>query len=351
MTANSSATDEGERSDTNSIDRTGEPLLSVRGLKTYYPVRSGLLNRHVGDVKAVDGIDLDIYPGETLAIVGESGCGKSTLAETILQLQEPTAGTISFRGRDLSEYGRDDRKRFRREVSMIFQDPRGSLNGRMTVGNIVAEPMKIHGISEGNRRERVEELLSEVGLDPVDHYDRRPHELSGGQCQRVGIARALAVEPSLLVADEPVSALDVSIQAQILELLSRLQEEYDLTFLFISHDMSVVRHIADRVAVMYLGRIVELGDAQSLFADPHHPYTEALMSSVPSVGSGDSDERIRLEGSPPDPDDPPAGCNFSSRCPLRDELSAQDRRRCDNEDPELGEANVACHFRPDGTEK
>ncbi len=329
------------------IDRTVEPLLSVRALRQYYPIRSGILNRHVGDVKAVDGVDLDVFPGETLAIVGESGCGKSTLAETILRLHEPTDGTVRFRGEDLSEYGRGELTAFRREVSMIFQDPRASLNERMTVGAIVTEPMKIHGLAEGNRRERVEELLAEVGLDPQDHYDRFPHELSGGQCQRVGIARALAVEPSLLVADEPVSALDVSIQAQILELLSRLQEEYDLTFLFVSHDMSVVRHIADRVAVMYLGRVVELTDVESLFSNPQHPYTEALLSSVPSVGSDGSGDRIRLDGSPPDPIDPPAGCNFNPRCPLKPQLSDADRERCESDDPDLGDCGVACHFRPE----
>lgn len=347
MTADSPEADDRGTALSDGIDRTVEPLLNVRGLEQYYPVRSGIFNRHVGDVKAVDGVDLDVYPGETLAIVGESGCGKSTLAETILRLHEPTSGTVTFRGRRLSGHGRDELEEFRRDVSMIFQDPRASLNDRMTVGSIIAEPMKIHGIAKGHRRERVEELLGEVGLDPYDHYDRLPHELSGGQCQRVGIARALAVEPSLLVADEPVSALDVSIQAQILELLSELQAEYDLTFLFVSHDMSVVRHIADRVAVMYLGRIVELAAVESLFADPQHPYTEALLSSVPSVDAEGSDGRIRLEGSPPDPVDPPTGCNFSSRCPLRAELPASERRQCDEEDPELGEAHVACHFRPE----
>ncbi|MFP8955446.1 ABC transporter ATP-binding protein [Natrialbaceae archaeon A-CW3] len=325
---------------------TTEPILSVDDLKKYYPITSGILNRHVGDVKAVDGVSFDLYPGETLAIVGESGCGKSTLAETLLQLHEPTAGSVRYDGTDLATLGRSELREVRRDLQMIFQDPSASLNDRMTVGRIVKEPMSIHGGVE-NPAERVRELLSVVGLDPDDHYNRFSHELSGGQCQRVGIARALALNPSVIVADEPVSALDVSVQAQILSLLEDLQESYDLTFLFVSHDMSVVRHVADRVAVMYLGRIVELTDVETLFEDPKHPYTQSLLSSVPTVGTGGrSDDRIHLEGAPPDPADPPAGCNFHPRCQLKPELGEGDQQQCELEDPQLEDTEtgtVACH--------
>ena len=331
-----------------SADAETDPILSVRELKTYYPITSGILNRHVGDVKAVDGVSFDLYPGETLAIVGESGCGKSTLAETLLRLHDPTEGTVSYRGTDLATLDRSELRTVRRDLQMIFQDPSASLNDRMTVGRIVREPMAIHGETD-DADQRVAELLRVVGLDPVDHYDRFPHELSGGQCQRVGIARALALNPSIVVADEPVSALDVSIQAQILTLLAELQDDYDLTYVFVSHDMSVVRHVADRVAVMYLGRIVELADVETLFSDPQHPYTEALLSSVPEVGSGESDDRITLPGSPPDPADPPAGCNFHPRCHLAATLDGDERARCESDDPDLSTADgraIACHFRP-----
>lgn len=324
-----------------------EPVMQVRNLKKYYPITSGILNRHVGDVKAVDGVSFDLYGGETLAVVGESGCGKSTLAETLLRLHDPTEGDVYYREKNLAELTGVELKKIRREIQMVFQDPTASLNDRMSVGRIVAEPLRIHGW-DGSIQERVAQLLRDVGLSPVDHYDRFPHELSGGQCQRVGIARALALNPSVLVADEPVSALDVSIQAQILSLLADLQEEYELTYVFVSHNMSVVRHLADRVAVMYLGRIVELADVETLFTEPEHPYTEALLSSVPEVGA-DRTERITLPGSPPDPIDPPSGCNFHPRCPLARELSGRDRERCETEDPTLesdGVREVACHFRP-----
>jgi len=328
-------------------DETEQPVLQVRNLKKYYPITSGLLNRHVGDVRAVDGVSFDLHAGETLAIVGESGCGKSTLAETLLRLHEPTEGDVVYRGQSLAELSGTALQRIRREIQMIFQDPTASLNDRMSVGRIVAEPLRIHGW-DGDVDERVAELLEEVGLSPGDHHDRFPHELSGGQCQRVGIARALALNPSVLVADEPVSALDVSIQAQILALLDALQDEYGLTYVFVSHNMSVVRHIADRVAVMYLGRIVELADVETIFEDPQHPYTESLLSSVPDVGTERTD-RITLHGSPPDPIDPPEGCNFHPRCPLARELAEDDRAKCETEDPALvshDARDIACHFRP-----
>ncbi|WP_049979812.1 ABC transporter ATP-binding protein [Halolamina rubra] len=335
-----------------------DPLLSVRGLKRHYPVRSGILKRKTGAVRAVDGVSFDLAAGETLAVVGESGCGKSTLAETVIGLDEPTAGEVTFDGETVSD-GVD--KAFRRRVQMVFQDPFSTLNERMTVGRIVAEPLAIHGQREDDRAAYVRELLETVGLDPADHYDAFPHELSGGQRQRVGIARALALEPDLLVLDEPVSALDVSVRAGILELLRELQAERGLTYLLISHDVSVVRQVADRVAVMYLGEFVELGALGDVLDEPAHPYTEALLSSVPRVrAEPDPDERIRLPGSPPDPADPPAGCRFHPRCHLRDRLDDDAAARCVAEAPELTEREdggeprpdaddgrtVACHFRP-----
>ncbi len=328
---------------------TGERdiVLRVQNLKKYYPITSGILNRHINDVQAVDGVSFDLYEGETLAIVGESGCGKSTLAETLLRLHEPTDGAVYYKGRNLADLSGAELQSIRRDIQMIFQDPTASLNDRMSVGRIVGEPLRIHGW-DGNIEERVSELLNDVGLSATDHYDRFPHELSGGQCQRVGIARALALNPSIVVADEPVSALDVSIQAQILTLLDDLQDEYNLTYVFVSHNMSVVRHIADRVAVMYLGRIVEIADVETVFSDPQHPYTESLLSSVPEVGTEQSD-RITLHGSPPDPIDPPSGCNFNPRCPVARELPESDRERCETEDPDLeshGTREIACHFRP-----
>ena len=331
-------------------DRADDPLLSVRDLRKYYPVTSGILGRKTGDVRAVDGVSFDLSPGETLAVVGESGCGKSTMAETLVGLNEVTGGEVRFRGEPLSE--RSSRT-VRREVQMVFQDPFSTLNERMTVGRIVAEPLVIHGERSDDREGYVRELLDTVGLDPDRYYRAFPHELSGGQRQRVGIARALALNPSLVVADEPVSALDVSIQAQILELLADLQNEFGLTYLLITHDMSVVRQIADRVAVMYLGRIVELGGVDEVFEDPLHPYTEALLSSIPRLTADPgADRRIRLEGSPPDPADPPSGCHFHPRCHLYSDLAPAERARCENEDPrrEGGPSRCpACHFRP-GTE-
>lgn len=324
------------------------PLLSVRGLEKYYPVQSGILGRHTDDVKAVDGVSFGLVPGETLAIVGESGCGKSTMAETLIGLHEPTGGEIEFEGETVVDR---DAHLYQRDIQMIFQDPFSTLNSRMTVGRIVAEPLVIYDDHEDDREAYVRGLLDTVGLDPNQYYHAFPHELSGGQRQRVGIARALALNPSLLIADEPVSALDVSIQAQILELLIDLQDEFNLTYLVITHDMSVVRQIADRVAVMYLGKIVELGDVETVFDDPQHPYTEALLSSIPEVTADPaSDRRISLDGSPPDPIDPPSGCNFRTRCHLKQECSSAEQERCENEEPALDEQNgrgVACHYRPD----
>lgn len=342
----------GEREDDNERAEAGEwtgeePILSVRDLQKHYPVRSGILGRQTGAVQAVDGVSFDLQRGETLAVVGESGCGKSTMAETLIGLNDPTGGEIRFRGESVG--GTMD-KAFRRDVQMVFQDPFSTLNERMTVGRIVAEPLVIHGERDGEREAYVRELLDTVGLSGDDHYEAFPHELSGGQRQRVGIARALALNPSLVVADEPVSALDVSIQAGVLQLLERLQAEFGLTYLLITHDMSVVRQIADRVAVMYLGKLVEVGPVEELFGDPQHPYTEALLSSVPRVTAAPQpDNRIRLPGSPPDPVNPPAGCSFHTRCHLRERLDEDDAARCVSEEPELSDVDgrqLACHFRP-----
>jgi oligopeptide/dipeptide ABC transporter ATP-binding protein len=355
-TAGGSTESRGVRRNGASTDHSGDgSFLSVRNLKKYYPVRSGLLGRHTGDVKAVDGVSFDLRRGETLAVVGESGCGKSTMAETLVGLNEPTSGEIQFRGERVTE---EVDKAFRRQAQMVFQDPFAALNDRMTVGRIVAEPLVIHGEREDDREAYVRNLLETVGLDPAEYYYAFPHELSGGQRQRVGIARALALNPDLLVADEPVSALDVSIQSQILELLADLQAEFDLTYLLITHDMSVVRQIADRVAVMYLGGLVEIGDVESVFENPQHPYTEALLSSIPRVTTDpDRERRIRLDGSPPDPADPPDGCPFHPRCHLREELPAADAERCVAEDPAFETVDLAadgdhprrlaCHFRPE----
>jgi len=330
------------------IEADDEPVLSVRDLRKHYSIRTGVLSRQTGAVQAVDGVSFDLQRGETLAVVGESGCGKSTMAETLIGLNEPTGGEIRFRGRSV---GGDVDKAFRRDVQMVFQDPFSTLNERMTVGRIVAEPLIVHDEREDGREAYVRELLDTVGLSGEDHYEAFPHELSGGQRQRVGIARALALNPSLVVADEPVSALDVSIKAGILGLLEELQDEFGLTYLLITHDMSVVRQIADRVAVMYLGELVEVGRVEEIFADPQHPYTEALLSSVPRVTADPQpDQRIELPGSPPDPANPPAGCRFHTRCHLRERLDDDEAARCVGEVPALRDVDgreLACHFRPD----
>ncbi|WP_420641162.1 ABC transporter ATP-binding protein [Candidatus Leptofilum sp.] len=322
-----------------------EVLIEVNDLKKHFPIRRGVLKRQVGAIRAVDGISFEIYKGETLGLVGESGCGKSTAGRTILQLYEPTEGSVFYERKSLTELNREQMRRARRHMQMIFQDPYASLNPRMTVGNIVSEPLAIHGIGDSkSRKARVEELLALVGLNPY-FISRYPHEFSGGQRQRIGIARALATNPSFIVADEPISALDVSIQAQVVNLLDDLKQELGLTYLFIAHDLSMVRYISDRVAVMYLGKIVELGDRNDVYDHPLHPYTQALLSAIP-LPDPDKEEkrqRIILEGDVPSPDNPPAGCRFHPRC-----IHATDI--CRKEDPvfrPLGKSEhvhmVACH--------
>lgn len=315
-------------------------LLEVRDLKKVFDIEGGLWGkkRHV---YAVDGVSFDVLPGETLGIVGESGCGKSTLGRTLLRLIEPTAGAARFEGEDIFEKHGRELKRMRRGMQMIFQDPFASLNPRMKIGDIVGEPFVVHGLEKGAaRKAKVLELLTKVGLRP-EAYDKYPHEFSGGQRQRVGIARALAVVPKLIVADEPVSALDVSIQAQVLNLLMDLQDEFGLAYIFIAHDLRVVEHIAHRVAVMYLGRIVELAPAKAIYDEPRHPYTEALLSAIPQIRPEHRRKRVSLRGDVPSPLNPPAGCPFHPRCPY-----AQDR--CSVDIPPLVEVapghQVACHF-------
>jgi oligopeptide/dipeptide ABC transporter ATP-binding protein len=309
------------------------PLLEVRSLVKHFRVGAGLFGGGAGLIRAVDGVSFTIPRGETLGLVGESGCGKTTTGRCILQLERPTSGQIVFEGRDLTQLGEDELRPVRRQMQVIFQDPYSSLNPRMTVGQIVAEPLAVHGIvpERARRAQRVRELLSHVGLLP-QHAHRYPHQLSGGQRQRVGIARALAVEPSLIVCDEPVSALDVSIQAQIINLLEDLQAQFGLTYLFVAHDLSVVRHISDRVAVMYLGKIVEITDRKSLYDQPLHPYTKALLSAVPIPDPAleAQRERVVLGGEVPSPLNPPSGCVFHPRCPIAID-------RCRVEVPELRE--------------
>jgi oligopeptide/dipeptide ABC transporter ATP-binding protein len=315
----------------------------------YFPINEGVLfERHVGDVRAVDGVSFSIRRGETLGLVGESGCGKSTTGRAILRIYDPTEGRITLDGTDLTSLNTRDLNRMRRRMQMIFQDPYASLNPRMTVAGIVAEPLEIHGVgSKRERHERVRELLATVGLNP-DYGDRYPHEFSGGQRQRVGVARALALNPELIIADEPISALDVSIQAQIINLLERLQSRFGLTYLFIAHDLSVVRHISDRIAVMYLGTIVELAPSRELNTAPLHPYSVALLSAIPVPNPQVEQRRRRiiLTGDVPSPANPPSGCRFHTRCWLRQRLGNPER--CVTEDPPLRELrpqhSVACHF-------
>ncbi len=309
-------------------------MFEVTGLRRHYAVRQGPFGPRRW-LRAVDGVDLTLREGETLSLVGESGCGKSTLARLLLRLERPTGGTVRYRGRDIWSMGRDEVRRFRREVQMVFQDPYASLNPRMRVEAIVGEGLAIHGLARGReRRERVRQLLRDVGLPP-EAASAYPHEFSGGQRQRIGIARALAVEPRVLVADEPVSALDVSVQAQILNLLQDLKEQRGLTYLFISHDLRVVEHISDRVAVMYLGRVVELGPAEAVFARPRHPYTRALLAAVPVPDPARRDGVRTLEGDVPNPIDPPGGCPFHPRCPERLD-------RCTREPPPAVEPEAEC---------
>ena len=315
-----------------------ENLVELEHLTKRFAVRQGVFARGKVEVHAVEDVSLTVRPGETLGIVGESGCGKSTTARLILRLLDPTSGTIRFEGRDISKLSQRDLRPLRREMQMIFQDPYSSLNPRKTVGQIVGQPFTIH--KQGNAKTRVQELLETVGLSP-EHYNRYPHEFSGGQRQRIGVARALALAPKLIVCDEPVSALDVSIQAQVLNLLRNLQKDFNLTYVFISHDLSVIRQIADRIAVMYLGRIVELGDSESIYEHPKHPYTAALLSAVPRATTGGR-ERIVLSGDVPSPISPPAACVFHPRCPRFH------AGHCDVELPVLRELGpgqqAACHY-------
>lgn len=305
-----------------------ETILEVKNLKKYFPVRKGLFLREVGQVKAVDDVSFSIRKGETLGLVGESGCGKSTLGRAVIRLYEPSGGSVEFKGKDFLSLSGGELRSERRQIQMIFQDPFASLDPRMTVGAILSEPFEIHGIGSGEfRKTRVKELLETVGLK-ASHINRYPHEFSGGQKQRISIARAIALEPSLIIADEPVSALDVSIQAQILNLMKDLQDKFNLTYLFISHDLSVIEHICDRVAVMYLGRIVEIASREDLYRNPSHPYTKALLASIPRIGEGKRKMKKSLTGEVPSPISPPSGCTFHPRCPARMD-------RCSSQSPSL----------------
>ena len=318
-----------------------EKLLEVKDLVKYFPVRGGVFSRVRNYVRAVDGVSFDLEPGETLGLVGESGCGKSTTGRAILRLIEPTSGEVNFQGTDVCSLNRESMRKLRREMQIIFQDPYASLNPRMTVGSIVGEPLTIHGIAKGKEKEeQVASLLHRVGLRP-EHIRRYPHEFSGGQRQRIGIARALALNPKLIIADEPVSALDVSIQAQVINLLEDLQKEFGIAFVLIAHDLAVVQHVSDRIAVMYLGKIVEMSTADRVVMEPKHPYTEALLSAVPIPDPTLKKKRMILTGDVPSPVNPPSGCRFHTRGPYKED-------RCVTEEPPMREISTghfaACHF-------
>ncbi|MHC4993927.1 MAG: ABC transporter ATP-binding protein [Planctomycetota bacterium] len=346
---------------------TAAPLLEVSNLKTHFPVKRGILQKTVGYVKAVDDVSFTVGHGQTLGLVGESGCGKTTVGRTLLRLIPATGGRVEFNGRDVFAADRQEMQALRRGMQIIFQDPVGSLNPRMTIGRIIGEPIQVHGMATGSElRDRVAQLMSRVGLSP-EYATRYPHEFSGGQRQRIGIARALGLNPKFIVCDEPVSALDVSIQSQILNLLDDLQDEYGLAYLFIAHNLAVVEHFSDRVAVMYLGRIVEVADRDTLYENPTHPYTKALLSAVPEPKPNPDKQRIVLQGEVPSPINPPEGCHFHPRCPLSREMAAESdagdtvelringeisrvMKRCINETPPLEPVSegsdhcAACHF-------
>ncbi|MBP3950059.1 ABC transporter ATP-binding protein [Bacillus suaedae] len=332
------------------MTNTRETLVEVRNLKKYFPVKGGLIQRTVGHVKAVDDISFDIYKGETLGIVGESGSGKSTMGRLLIRLLDPTEGQITFNGQNITKLPNRKLRPLRKQMQMVFQDPYASLNPRMTVGELIEEPMIVQNtMKSAERKAKVIELLGKVGLNEQARM-KYPHEFSGGQRQRIGIARALSTRPDFIIGDEPVSALDVSVQSQVLNLMADLQDEYKLTYLFIAHDLSVVKHISDRVAVMYLGRIAEIAPKDALYSEPLHPYTQALISAIPSTDVTKKREKIRLEGDLPSPSNPPSGCSFRTRCPKAHE-------RCAIERPELtdmgNEHFVACHLytNEDGTKK
>jgi oligopeptide/dipeptide ABC transporter ATP-binding protein len=336
---------------------SGTPLLRLEAVKKHFPITRGVIfQKKIGQVHAVDGIDLEVYPGETLGLVGETGCGKSTLARLIMKVYDVTEGRLFFEGEEYTNLSRRQMRPLRRQMQMVFQDPYASLNPRKTVGSIISDPFRIHGtVPKRDVKKNVQELMELVGLNP-EHYNRYPHEFSGGQRQRIGVARSLALRPKLIVCDEPVSALDVSIQAQIINLLQRLQREFGLTYIFIAHDLSVVKHVSDRVAVMYLGKIVETAPGPTLYENPKHPYTGALLSAVPipNPDLAAHKKRIVLEGDVPSPIDPPSGCRFHPRCPRsREAARAEGRRdephpRCVEEEPSLAPHHpgqvAACHF-------
>lgn len=323
-----------------------ENILEVKNIKKYFPIKTGLLMRETGQVKAVDDVSLNVRRGETLGLVGESGCGKSTLGRTLIRLYEPTAGSIQFEGKDFLGVKGEELRKLRKDMQMIFQDPYASLDPRMTVGQILTQPFEIHNLlSRAERLEKVKSLLETVGLK-ASHVNRYPHEFSGGQRQRISIARAVALNPHLVIADEPVSALDVSIQAQVLNLMKDLQEKLKLTYVFISHDLSVIEHLCDRIAVMYLGKIVEIAPRDELFSNPQHPYTQALIGAIPRVGAGKKKMKKSLQGEVPSPINPPSGCTFHTRCPQKMDACSQKIPTLISHNVKIAEHQTACWLYP-----